>query len=95
MPAGGGREAQARVEFGRPVTLPAASCPGRQPGQPVTAHRSVPDRSRLEGPDEERLREFARVAQLLTHRIEVVASLPIAKPDRLTPHGKVREIGGQ
>jgi arsenate reductase len=65
------------------------------PGQPVTAHWGVPDPSRFEGADEERLREFARVAKLLKHRIELFGSLPVAKLDRLTLHGRVREIGRQ
>jgi arsenate reductase len=65
------------------------------PGQPVTAHWGVPDPSRFQGTEDERLREFARVAQLLKHRIDLFVSLPLDKLDRLTLQGRIRAIGGQ
>ena len=63
------------------------------PGQPVTAHWGVEDPSQLEGSDEEKAREFARVANLLKRRIELFTSLPLAKLDRLMLETRVREIG--
>jgi len=65
------------------------------PGQPVTAHWGVEDPSRATGTEEERLREFGRVAHALRRRIELFLSLPHDKLDRLMLQKKVREIGAQ
>lgn len=70
------------------------ACPA-WPGQPVTAHWGVEDPSRFEGTDEQKLRGFGRVANILKRRIELFVSLPLAKLDRLMLQQKVREIGKQ
>ncbi|WFB35534.1 arsenate reductase ArsC [Kiritimatiellota bacterium B12222] len=56
------------------------SCPV-WPGQPVVAHWSTKDPS--DAPEEERRKAFSRTAQLIRFRLELFASLPIAKLDRL------------
>ncbi len=65
------------------------------PGQPITAHWGVEDPSRFQGPDDEKAREFTRVANLLKRRIELLASLPLEKLDRLVAEKRVKEIGKQ
>lgn len=65
------------------------------PGQPITAHWGVEDPSLFQGSDEEKLREFARVANILKRRIEFLVSLPLAKLDRLMIEKKIRDIGKQ
>ena len=65
------------------------------PGQPVTAHWGVEDPSSFIGSDEQKMREFARVAGILERRIELLASLPLAQLDRLALARKVRDIGTQ
>ncbi len=65
------------------------------PGQPVTAHWGVEDPSRFEGTDEQKLRGFGRVANILKRRIELFVSLPLEKLDHLMLQQKVREIGQQ
>ena len=63
------------------------------PGHPMTAHWGVEDPSRFEGTDDDKRRKFALVAAILKHRIELFASLPLAKLDRLALEARVREIG--
>jgi protein-tyrosine-phosphatase len=63
------------------------------PGQPITAHWGVEDPSLFEGTEEQKLKEFRRVALILKRRIELFTSLPVQKLDRLTLQGKVRGIG--
>jgi len=63
------------------------------PGQPVTAHWGVPDPAAVEGSDEDKRRAFAETARVLTHRIRIFASLPLAKLDRLTIKRRLDEIG--
>ena len=63
------------------------------PGQPMTAHWGVEDPSQFQGTDEEKSREFARVAQILRRRIELFTSLPLEKLDRLKLHQQLKEIG--
>ena len=65
------------------------------PGQPITAHWGVQDPSQFQGTDEEKSREFVRVANLLKRRIELFASLPLDKLDRLKLEKQVKEIGKQ
>jgi arsenate reductase (thioredoxin) len=65
------------------------------PGQPMTAHWVVEDPSQFQGNDEEKSRKFAAVANILKRRIELFASLPIAKLDRLKLHQQLRDIGKQ
>ena len=63
------------------------------PGQPITAHWGVEDPSLFEGTDEQRLKEFSRVALILKRRIELFTSLPLEKLDRLMLQKRVQDIG--
>ena len=63
------------------------------PGQPMTAHWGVPDPSNVEGGDEAKRRAFAATFRLLASRINLFASLPLARLDRLSLHQKLNEIG--
>jgi arsenate reductase (thioredoxin) len=63
------------------------------PGQPVTAHWGVPDPSSVEGTDEEKRRAFLEAYVTLKRRIELFASLPVAKLDKLALTARLREIG--
>lgn len=65
------------------------------PGQPMTAHWGVPDPAAVTGTPEERMHAFAAAFQVLRRRIELFASLPFDKLDRLRLHEKVKEIGKQ
>ena len=70
------------------------SCP-LWPGQPIVAHWGVPDPALAEGSDEEKLRQFKRVAQTLAHRIGLFCALPIEKLDRLRLSELIRDIGNE
>ena len=63
------------------------------PGQPVTAHWGMPDPAEVDGTDEQKRRAFSETASMLRRRIELLASLPLDKLDRLALQGKVRDIG--
>jgi arsenate reductase (thioredoxin) len=63
------------------------------PGQPMSAHWGVEDPSSFQGTDEEKMHEFARVANILKRRIELFTSLPLEKLDRLKLHQQLKEIG--
>jgi len=63
------------------------------PGQPMSAHWGVEDPSSFHGTDEEKMHEFARVANILKRRIELFTSLPLEKLDRLKLHQQLKEIG--
>jgi len=65
------------------------------PGRPVAAHWGVPDPAHHPGDDEDKLREFGRVAGVLKRRIELLVSLPIAELDRVRLETRLKEIGGQ
>jgi arsenate reductase len=65
------------------------------PGQPVTAHWGVADPAAVEGTDEQKRAAFRETASILRRRIELLASLPLAKLDRLAQQSRMREIGGQ
>ena len=65
------------------------------PAHPVTAHWGVDDPSQFRGTDDEKRREFIRVANILKRRIELFASLPLEKVDRLRLQKRVKEIGGK
>lgn len=56
------------------------SCPV-WPGQPIVAHWGTKDPS--DAPEADKRKEFSRTAHLLRYRLELLASLPIAKLDRL------------
>lgn len=63
------------------------------PGQPMTAHWGVPDPSLAAGSDDEKRKAFAQTFALLRSRIQLMASLPIEKLDRLSLATKLVEIG--
>jgi protein-tyrosine-phosphatase len=63
------------------------------PGQPMTAHWGVPDPAAAAGTKAEVRFAFADTLRMLTNRINIFASLPLAKLDRLSLQRKLDEIG--
>jgi arsenate reductase len=62
------------------------------PGQPMTAHWGMPDPAAVTGTDDEIRKAFADTAMMLRRRIEILASLPLAKLDRIALEKKLRDI---
>lgn len=62
------------------------------PGRPMTAHWGVPDPAHIEDPAASAL-AFREAFRLLSRRIELFASLPIASLDRVALGNKLRDIG--
>jgi arsenate reductase len=65
------------------------------PGQPMTAHWGMPDPAAVTGTDDRKRRAFSETANMLRRRIELFASLPFDKLDRLSLHKQVKDIGKQ
>lgn len=65
------------------------------PGQPMTAHWGMPDPAAVTGSDEEIRKAFADTFMVLRRRIELFASLPLDKLDRLTLQAQIKDIGHQ
>jgi arsenate reductase len=65
------------------------------PGQPMTAHWGIPDPAAVNGSEAEQRRAFIDAYAVLRRRIELLASLPIDKLDRLALSKRVEEIGRQ
>lgn len=65
------------------------------PGQPMTAHWGVPDPAEVEGSDEHKRKAFTDTMMVLRRRIELFASLPFDKLDKLALQKRLREIGEQ
>jgi arsenate reductase len=63
------------------------------PGQPMTAHWGVPDPARAEGTDAEKHFAFADTYRMLSNRISIFTSLPLAALDRLALQKRLSEIG--
>ncbi len=63
------------------------------PGQPMTAHWGMPDPAAATGSDAVRFAAFADTYRLLSQRIGIFTSLPIASLDRLSLQRRVVEIG--
>ncbi len=63
------------------------------PGQPMTAHWGVPDPAAATGTEAEIRFAFADTLRMLTNRINIFISLPLAKLDRLSLQKKLDEIG--
>jgi arsenate reductase len=63
------------------------------PGQPMTAHWGVEDPAAATGDDAARQRVFASVFRQLQNRIQLFASLPLAKLDRLRLQMELDRIG--
>lgn len=65
------------------------------PGQPMTAHWGMPDPAAVEGSEEAIRKAFSDTFMVLRRRIELFASLPIEKLDRLALQQQVSKIGTQ
>jgi arsenate reductase len=65
------------------------------PGQPMTAHWGMPDPAAVEGTEEQIRKAFADTALALQRRIELLASLPLDKLDRIALQKKARDISKQ
>ena len=63
------------------------------PGQPMTAHWGVPDPAAAIGNEAEVRFGFADALRMLTNRINIFVSLPLAKLDRLSLQNQLDEIG--
>lgn len=63
------------------------------PGQPMTAHWGLPDPAAVQGEPEEIRKAFLQTFVALRRRIELFASLPFDKLDRLSLQERVRQIG--
>lgn len=63
------------------------------PGQPMTAHWGLPDPAAVEGSDEQKRRAFAEACRHLSNRINLFASLPLGKLDKMSLQKKIEEIG--
>ena len=63
------------------------------PGQPMTAHWSVPDPSRATGTEAERGFAFADAHRMLKQRIGIFVSLPLHSLDTLTLQKRLDDIG--
>jgi arsenate reductase len=65
------------------------------PGQPMTAHWSVPDPAAVQGTPEERARAFREAFVILDRRIGLFVSLPLATLGKLAIQKEIDHIGGQ
>ena len=63
------------------------------PGQPMTAHWGVPDPAAAIGNEAEVRFAFADTLRMLTNRINIFVSLPLAKLDPLSLQKQLDEIG--
>ena len=63
------------------------------PGQPVTAHWGIPDPVAVEGSEEQIIAAFRTAFRSLQRRIDIFASLPVEKLDRLALQKRAQEIG--
>ena len=72
----------------------AEPCP-YWPGQPMTAHWGLPDPAAVEGSDEAKRKAFRDTLLVLRRRIEIFASLPLEKLDRLAIQKHIADIGSQ
>ena len=63
------------------------------PGQPMSAHWSVPDPSAAEGTEAERRYAFAETYRMMTQRIDIFVNLPLDSIDKLSLQRKLDDIG--
>lgn len=70
------------------------ACPA-WPGQPMTAHWSIPDPAAVEGTEIERRAAFRQAYASLENRIKLFLSLPLASLDRMTLQNRLNAIGRQ
>ncbi|PTU30301.1 arsenate reductase ArsC [Stenotrophobium rhamnosiphilum] len=65
------------------------------PGQPMTAHWGIPDPAAVEGTDEQKRKAFGETFMTLRRRIELFASLPFDKLNRMALQERITDIGTQ
>ena len=65
------------------------------PGQPMTAHRGVPDPAAVQGPAQEVERAYRETFAILERRIGLFLSLPLTSFDKLALKKEVEKIGQQ
>lgn len=70
----------------------AEQCPF-WPGQPMTAHWGLPDPAAVEGSEEQKRKAFRDTLMVMRRRIEIFASLPLEKLDKLAIQKHIKEIG--
>lgn len=63
------------------------------PGQPITAHWSVPDPAAATGTEAEVRFAFAEALRMLTNRINIFVSLPLRSLDQLSLQKQLDAIG--
>ena len=63
------------------------------PGNPTTAHWGIADPAAVQGSDEEKRAAFKDAATTLRRRIELLASLPIDKLDKLSMQTALSGLG--
>ena len=63
------------------------------PGQPMTAHWGIPDPAEVVGTERHKHLAFMDTLRMLTNRIGIFLSLPLAKIDRLSLRKRLDEIG--
>ena len=63
------------------------------PGQPMTAHWGIPDPAEVVGTEGQKNLAFMDTLRMLTNRIGIFVSLPLASIDRLSLRKKLDEIG--
>ena len=59
----------------------------------MTAHWGLPDPAAARGTEAERHLAFADTLRMLSNRLEIFTSLPIASLDRLSLQKRIDEIG--
>lgn len=62
------------------------------PGQPATAHWGYADPSELKGTDAQRLEAFRQTLHQIRIRLELMASLPLAKMDKMRLQTEARKL---
>jgi arsenate reductase len=65
------------------------------PGQPMTAHWGLPDPAAVTSSESEQRRAFMDAFAVIRRRIELFASLPLEKLDRLALSRRIQEVGEQ
>ncbi len=63
------------------------------PGKPATGHWGFPDPSLAKGDDEQKRRAFREVMLGLQQRIDLLASLPLEKLDKMSLQSELRKLG--
>jgi arsenate reductase (thioredoxin) len=63
------------------------------PGRPITAHWGIPDPAAVQGSPPRISLAFNEACRMLSQRIGIFVSLPIAKLDEVSLRAKLQEIG--